>query len=238
MAYDKTTNLQTLTGSAAFLQCQNNFVALQDEAMAIAGIYTFAVSPIIPTPTTAMQASTKKYVDDNMVALTGDQTVAGVKTFSSSPIIPAPTTDLQASTKKYVDDSIAAVETSSGQTEITTVKSTTNTSYEDISGLTVTITTLGGNVLVMMSSNSIYSLNGGTTYFKAVLDSTSSSESFAQDIAAAQSAGGHYTWLFTSVAAGSHTIKIQWKTSGATPKLNTVNGSTALGSTRIIAIEL
>lgn len=106
MAYDKTTDMQTLTVSAAIAQCQANFVALKDEAMSIAGIYTFAASPIVPTPTTDMQASTKKYVDDTAVALTGNQTVAGIKTFSSSPIVPAPTTDLQVSTKKYVDDTV------------------------------------------------------------------------------------------------------------------------------------
>lgn len=100
----------------------------------IAGIKTFSSSPIIPAPTTDLQASTKKYVDDKdtaqtggltihkssadhdgryytetevdnfTVKLTGNQTVAGVKTFSSPPIVPTPTTDMQPSTKKYVDD--------------------------------------------------------------------------------------------------------------------------------------
>lgn len=46
-------------------------------------------------------------IDNNVVKLTGDQTVAGVKTFSSSPIVPTPTTNYQASTKKYVDDEIS-----------------------------------------------------------------------------------------------------------------------------------
>jgi hypothetical protein len=51
----------------------------------IAGIKTFSSSPIVPTPTTDMQASTKKYVDDNGVAggvtITGAQTITGAKTF-------------------------------------------------------------------------------------------------------------------------------------------------------------
>lgn len=48
--------------------------------------------------------------EDEVVKLTGAQTVAGVKTFSSSPVLPsaAPTTDWQAAPKKYVDDSVAA----------------------------------------------------------------------------------------------------------------------------------
>src|SRR5690606_33567100 len=31
----------------------------------VAGIKTFSSSPVVPTPTTDMQAATKKYVDDN-----------------------------------------------------------------------------------------------------------------------------------------------------------------------------
>jgi len=73
----------------------------------VAGVKTFTSSPVVPTPTTDMQASTKKYVnDENLkdVHLTGDQSVSGIKTFALSPIVPTPTTDLQASTKKYADD--------------------------------------------------------------------------------------------------------------------------------------
>jgi mRNA-degrading endonuclease HigB of HigAB toxin-antitoxin module len=84
----------------------------------IAGVKTFSDSPIVPTPTTDTQASTKKYVDDTdgarktyvdnldalAVHLAKAETVTGVKTFSASPIVPAPTSDTQASTKKYVDD--------------------------------------------------------------------------------------------------------------------------------------
>jgi len=88
------------------------------EAETIAGVKTFSDSPIVPTPTTDTQASTKKYVDDKdgarktyvdnldalAVHLAKAETVTGVKTFSASPIVPAPTSDTQASTKKYVDD--------------------------------------------------------------------------------------------------------------------------------------
>ena len=88
------------------------------EAETIAGVKTFSDSPIVPTPTTDTQASTKKYVDDTdgarktyvdnldalAVHLAGTETITGIKTFSASPIVPAPTTDTQASTKKYVDD--------------------------------------------------------------------------------------------------------------------------------------
>lgn len=76
----------------------------------IADVKTFTSSPIVPVPITDTQASTKKYVDDTVLALenqtvktAGNQTIADIKTFTSSPIVPTPTTDMQASTKKYVD---------------------------------------------------------------------------------------------------------------------------------------
>ncbi len=83
---------------------------------AVAGIKTFSSSPIVPTPTTDMQVSTKKYIDDiadgfiislgTKVSLTGNETIAGVKTFSSRPIVPTPLTNYQVSTKAYVDSVI------------------------------------------------------------------------------------------------------------------------------------
>jgi hypothetical protein len=75
------------------------------------GVKTYVISPVVPTPTTDYQVSTKKYVDDIAVALIGNQTVAGIKTFSSFPLTPssAPTTNYQMANKKYVDDATIAV---------------------------------------------------------------------------------------------------------------------------------
>lgn len=89
----------------------------------IADVKTFSSSPIVPTPTTDFQVSTKKYVDDRELAieadfnakdaqnvkLTSNQTIAGVKTFSSSPIIPDPTAQNHGANKQYVDDTVANV---------------------------------------------------------------------------------------------------------------------------------
>jgi hypothetical protein len=43
----------------------------------VAGIKTFSSSPIVPTPTTDMQSSTKKYVDDALVGTRIANTPAG-----------------------------------------------------------------------------------------------------------------------------------------------------------------
>lgn len=68
--------------------------------------------------------------DNNVVHLTGDETVAGIKTFSSIPVLPStnPTTDNQAVRKAYVDSqvSIKATDTAvvhlAGSETITGVK--------------------------------------------------------------------------------------------------------------------
>ena len=82
-------------------------------------IKTFTSSPLVPTPTTNYQASTKKYTDDtvaaidysNYLTLNSSQTIASgaVKTFTSSPIVPTPQSDYQVSTKKYTDDIFAGI---------------------------------------------------------------------------------------------------------------------------------
>ena len=90
-----------------------------NQTIASGAIKNFASSPLVPTPTTNFQASTKKYVDDtvagidysNYLTLDSNQTIASgaIKTFISSPIVPTPTTDYQASTKKYTDDTFAGI---------------------------------------------------------------------------------------------------------------------------------
>ena len=79
---------QTVSDIAIVSLLSTNVVTLSG-AQNITGVKTFTVSPVVPTPTTDMQASTKKYGDDTFVALSGDQTVAGVKTLSSAPIMSA-----------------------------------------------------------------------------------------------------------------------------------------------------
>lgn len=58
----------------------------------ITGAKSFAVSPSVPTPTSATDAANKAYVDAqsgsaNVVHLSGAETITGVKTFSASPIL-------------------------------------------------------------------------------------------------------------------------------------------------------
>jgi hypothetical protein len=69
---------------------------------------------------TSQQPPHADWVDDTdeLVRLTGNQTIAGVKTFSSFPVTPssAPTTNYQVANKKYVDDKADSSGLGVGQT--------------------------------------------------------------------------------------------------------------------------
>jgi len=58
-----------------------------DSNQTIAGVKTFSSSPVVPTPTTDYQASTKKYADDLAIAGSPDAstTVKGISKLSSAP---------------------------------------------------------------------------------------------------------------------------------------------------------
>ena len=69
------------------------------------------------------ELTTKEYINNTAVKLTGNQTIADVKTFSSSPVVPTPTADFQVATKKYVD---GLVEIKTIATGTATFTATTN----------------------------------------------------------------------------------------------------------------
>lgn len=98
--------------SAIALKANDNAVVKLTGAQSVAGVKTFSESPVVPAPTTDLQASTKKYVDDTaagFVDVTTVQSIAGVKTFTDIPKVPltAPTVDEEVAGKKYVDDVLA-----------------------------------------------------------------------------------------------------------------------------------
>lgn len=96
---------QTVDGKAEllFTDEDDNDVQLTSGGNSIA-----THTPSDSAPTDDEGIANKKYVDDNAVFLTGDQTVAGEKTFSTFPITPsaAPDADYEVANKKYVDDTV------------------------------------------------------------------------------------------------------------------------------------
>jgi hypothetical protein len=57
--------MSTATANAIGLKADDSAVVHNTGNENVAGIKTFSSSPVVPTPTTDMQAATKKYVDDN-----------------------------------------------------------------------------------------------------------------------------------------------------------------------------
>lgn len=74
----------------------------------IGGTKTFSASPVVPTPTTAQQASNKGYVDSKFVTTSTSQTITGGKTFADGGTleVPIPTSQGMAANKQYVDTSV------------------------------------------------------------------------------------------------------------------------------------
>jgi len=71
----------------------------------VAGVKTFSSSPIVPTPTTDMQAGTKKYTDDHINSGTAHDSIYINKTNIAAF---TPSADYHPATKKYIDDIAAA----------------------------------------------------------------------------------------------------------------------------------
>lgn len=116
----------------------------------------------------------------------------------------------------HVRDNLAWLKTPpNGRATLSSQVTTTSTSFTDITGLSVTMTTSGGNVLcfftgALANSGSYYSLVtlnvdgtvvGGTDGLVTVLAASSQNVSFA--------------YVLTGLSAASHTIKMQWKTANA-----------------------
>ncbi len=118
----------------------------------------------------------------------------------------------QQSIKAYVDSLVSSVGQSS-QAGVTSGATITNTSasYADMSGMTISMTTTGGNVLLMFSTT----FNGTWDDFTECRFDVDGSPLHAVSWVGAGAASRHedfaMQWLVTSLSAASHTFKVQWK---------------------------
>lgn len=124
-----------------------------------------------------------------------------------------------------VTQSNVAVGSSSGPT-------TTSTSMVDMTDMSITFTTTGGNVLCMVVANLETSSAGAGGFMALRMDTGTDSQEVAHTMT---NSGSSYTlctfYLFTGVSAASHTFKGRWRTTTGT--------MTATGTRRIMAaVEL
>jgi hypothetical protein len=114
----------------------------------------------------------------------------------------------------------AATTPASDQAVGTTSITRSTDSFADMTDMSVTLTTEGGNVLISFCASITISATNGTAIFQIDIDG--SAESFAICKGGDnhnEHGGGTYmvsfSYLKTSLAAGSHTFKIQWKGNGS-----------------------
>lgn len=117
----------------------------------------------------------------------------------------------------------------SGQVTLANAITTTSTSWADATGLSVTMTTNGGNVLVLFTAMATHS--GGTAnnpYFNLEVDGAGIG---GTDGVVAKSNTGtvpdnvSFTWVVTGLSAASHTFKIRWKVGTGTGTLLAENSA-------------
>lgn len=116
----------------------------------IAGVKTFSSSPVVPTPTTDMQAATKKYVDDN-----AGGAVDSVNTQTGTVVLDADDIDDTSTSHKFVTSTdIAKLGNLSG----------TNTGDQDLSGLVPNTRTINGDALSSNITLTQDDIGDGSTY--------------------------------------------------------------------------
>ena len=93
-----------------------------------------------------------------------------------------------------------------------TTINTTSTSFVDITGADVTITTTGGRIMIGFHTPHTAS-GGSTTYFTITIDGVEVS-GHANGVALVTSGGTSqmsFVYLTAALAAGAHTVKIRWR---------------------------
>jgi hypothetical protein len=93
---------------------------------------------------------------------------------------------------------------------------TTSTAFVDTPGLTLTLTTAGGALLLGFTGVAANTTGGATVVFDLVVDGASQGGADGVTGSSAGSVPLSFTWLVEGLAAGAHTVKLQWKVSAGT----------------------
>lgn len=114
-----------------------------------------------------------------------------------------------------------------GQVETASAQLTSSTIEADVSGMSITITTTGGKVLINFSTV-IATEDGQTATLRLQVDGVTKVTTQSRMDTTGQSYSRdscHMHWLCTNLSAGSHTFKIRWSATG-TSYMNPGSAST------------
>lgn len=114
-------------------------------------------------------------------------------------------------------DLAANAVTQNGTVSTGAADSTTSSTAVDMAGLSVTLTTVGGPLLVLFVGPHSNSTVNALDVFYTKLDSNAAAQGPTyQQLVASATHVAVISRLLTGVAAGSHTVKIQWSTNAGT----------------------
>ena len=121
-----------------------------------------------------------------------------------------PVEDEAISNKKYVDDQIVA-KTQTGKATGTSNITNTSGDWADMADMEITITTTGGNVLLLFTASISGITNTDNVGVRFDVDGTPRQETYVDCVYSAGRTATTIHWLETSLGAVSHTFKVQWK---------------------------
>lgn len=181
------------------------------------GITLGAGDDLIGSATSDITFNTDKFT---VAGATGNTLVGGtfesvgVATLADASVTKttaAPGADAQIANKKYVDDAIGQSSQATGTDDVTEESG----DWDDADDMSITITTKGGNVLLMFTAT-VYATGAEVNgEYRFDIDGTPKGNQRWEI------PNGKYMivtlhWLETSVSAAEHTFKVQWKDTSGT----------------------
>ena len=208
------------TGDGTTGASGNSFYALGRKARVVQGSTTFM--SFVATALASSGLTVVGLSSGSMAPTAGLSTgvvFTSVAVGTESPQSLAGSTTSATATKFHREDGTWAVPSgqSGGQSASATITAditTINTSFEDATGLTVTITTTGGDVLIFFSGN--VRINAAAALFVTLLKDGSNvagTQGLAWDnmASAANDFAIGFVWRDAAPTSASHTYKIQWR---------------------------
>ncbi|MEQ1734396.1 MAG: tail fiber protein, partial [Bacteroidia bacterium] len=133
--------------------------------------------------------------------------------------IPTTVTIGSTTIQNIVTTTMATNAPASAQATDATALTTSSTTWVDMVGMAVTVTTTGGNMLINFNTASTSNAAPNIVGFRFTIDGTAVTAALYGNAQTQQPGPSFYqqnvaaTWLATSVSAGTHTVKVQWRVS-------------------------
>jgi len=219
-------NVTTLTGTAQLLSLEN--AGIQKAAVQQDGAWIGPSAGTASASQHAFPTGTGNLVSVDATQTLTNKTIDGLSnTFVyGTPVSTGTTNSAGVSTALARTDHVhqdVVLQTAAGR--VTANQTTTSATLVDLTGATVTITTITGSKVLVNASfatSNNATLGANNTIVLVVDGAVDSGCTQALPALSAAAQGGAFCRLVTGLAAGSHTFKLQWDTSGSTAQCRPV----------------